>query len=334
MKNKLLLTSALVGSLAMTGISTAEVKIGVNHEQTFAASSMDNNLGSSSILGSETNFNASGKNELDNGFAVGFNFNWEMDGTASREYQLSIGNDTADLIFGNDLTQGINSTAVPKVGEHPGTISGRGVATAYQDSFNAAENNQDEHVAIQLKGIAGGKIVAIYAPNAGSDQDDAAIGTGVTSGAGETISYVGQPVENLTVVLAQAKKRGANASSVSTNKEDKEKVYGIGYNFGQFAVGVEKRDLDDGAGAKDIKGMYYGATANLSDQLSVGIGYTVAEDDTTTSNPDEKQTVVTIGYNFGGLGIELSYADVENAANSNANSADGEVMQLRTKASF
>ena len=156
----------------------------------------------------------------------------------------------------------------------------------------------------------------------------------MTSGAGTTISYVGKPVENLTVVLAQAEKRGANASSVATNKEDKEKVYGIGYNFGQFAVGVEKRDLDDGAGAKDIKGMYYGATANLSDQLSVGIGYTVAEDDTTTSNPDEKQTVLTIGYNFGGLGIELSYADVENAANSTANSADGEVMQLRTKASF
>lgn len=334
MKNKLLLTSALVGSLAITGIATAEVKIGVNHEQTFAASSVDDNQGSASALGSETNFSASGKNELDNGFAVGFNFNWEMDGTASREYQLSIGNDTAALVFGNDLTQGINSTAVPKVGEHPGTISGRGIATQYQDSFNAAENNQDEHVAIELKGIAGGKIVAIYAPDAGSDQDDADIASGRSTGAGETITYVGKPVENLTVVLGQAKKRGANASSVATNKEDKEKVYGIGYNFGQFAVGIEKRDLDDGAGAKDIKGMYYGATANLSDQFSIGIGYTVSEDDTTQSNPDEKQTVVTAGYNFGGLGIELSYADVENAKNSTANTADGEVMQLRTKVSF
>jgi hypothetical protein len=334
MKNKLLLTSALVGSLAITGIATAEVKIGVNHEQTFAASSVDDNQGSGSALGSETNFSASGKNELDNGFAVGFNFNWEMDGSASREYQLSIGNDTAALVFGNDLTQGINSTAVPKVGEHPGTISGRGIATQYQDSYNAAENNQDEHIAIELKGIAGGKIVAIYAPDAGSDQDDADIASGRTTGAGETFTYVGKPVENLTVVLGQAKKRGANASSVDTNKEDKEKVYGIGYNFGQFAVGIEKRDLDDGAGAKDIKGMYYGATANLSDQFSIGIGYTVSEDDTTTSNPDEKQTVVTAGYNFGGLGIELSYADVENAKNSTANTADGEVMQLRTKVSF
>lgn len=336
MKNKLLLTSALVSAVTLTSVAQAEVKFGINHEQTFAASNIDGTgTGSNRAFGTETNLSASGSVGLSNGLKVGFTANIEQDASIKREYQMTIGNDSADLIFGNDFTQDVNLTAVPKVGEHPGTIAGRALATVYQDSFNVAENGQKDHVALAVKGVAGGNIVAIYAPNPGSTADDAAaITASGTGGSGTSLSYLGKPVENLTVGLVRATSKGANATSTAADKEDKETVYSVGYAMGKFAVGAERRKLNDGASAKDITGTYLGATVNVSDVLSVGYGYTKSQDDTTTSNPDETQKVLSVGYNLGGLGVEISYAMIDNASNSSAATASGNVVQIRTKVAF
>ena len=58
-----------------------------------------------------------------------------------------------------------------------------------------------------------------------------------------------------------------------------------------------------------------------SDNLSVGINYAVSEDDTDTTLPDEKTKMISLGYNLGGLGLELSYAEVEDAANAEGDDA-------------
>lgn len=336
MKNKLLLTSALAGVVAFSGAASAELKLSVNHETTIAASSVDGGgANSANAIGTETNLKATGTTALTNGLNVGFNLNYEMDGSDAREFQLIVGNDLVDFIVGNDLTQGINSSAVPKIGEHIGTIAARGIATVYQDSFYAAnENNQDDHVAIQIKNVAGGNIVALYAPGSQLQGDDASTMTDIATGSGTTISYLGKPMPGLTVGLSRATKQGANSSTVATNKEDTQKAYSIAYTMGKFSAGVEKRTFDDGAGVKDLNGMYYGVTAVISDNLSVGLNYAVAENDTTTSAPDEKTKMISLGYNLGGLGLELSYAEIENADNSTATTADGEVIQLRTVVSF
>jgi len=42
--------------------------------------------------------------------------------------------------------------------------------------------------------------------------------------------------------------------------------------------------------------------------------------------------LLTLGYNLGGLGVELSYADIENAAN--ASGEDAQVIQVRSVIAF
>ena len=329
MKNKLLLTSALAGVVAFSGVASAELKLGISHEATIAGSSVDGGVASGNGIGSETNLKATGKTALTNGLNVGFNFNYEMDGSDSREFQLIVGNSFADVIVGNDLTQGINSSAVPKVGEHIGTIAARGIATAYQDSYNGGENNQDDHIALAIKNVAGGNIVAIYAPGTGSQQDDAFNVGAAATGSGTTISYVGKPLPGVTVGLARATKTAAENTAADTDYT--EKAYSIAYTAGKFSVGVEKRDAED-TDSSEVSGMYYGATFMASDNLSVGINYAVSEDDTDTTLPDEKTKMISLGYNLGGLGLELSYAEVEDAANAEGDDAD--VIQLRTVVSF
>lgn len=337
MKNKLLLTTALAGVVAFSGVASAELKVGVSHEATFASSSMNGTgINSNRVIGSETNLLLRGKKDLTNGFNVGLNFNYEMDNGDTREFQLIVGNSTADVIVGNDLTQGINITAVPRVGEHIGSVAGRGAAIIYQDAINPDENNQNDHVGLQFKNVAGGNLVALYSPSNGSQQDDGTRASLAAGGSGTTISYLGKPIEGLTIGLAHATKQEDQKAIAATGGKDTEKAYSIAYSTGKFSAGIEKRTFDDGSTANiDYDGMHYGITASISDNLSVGLNYTVLDRDGAANNlPDEKVKLISLGYNFGGLGLELSYADIENASNSNDPNNDGNVIQLRTVASF
>lgn len=332
MKNKLLLTSALVSAVSVTGIAQAEIKWGLNHEQTFAAVGAKTGDIGGHVIGSETNLNASGSLGLSNGLKVGFQLNWEMDGSDAREYEMSVGNDSFAVIFGNDFTQDIISTAVPKVGEHPGTIAARGAVVAYNDSFNVVEVGQYDHVSLMAKNVAGGNIVYTYAPNLSSTNDDGQLNSTITTGgSGWGLSYVGKPVENLSVAIAQGRRTPNNASAANA-RDDKETLYSVGYAMGKLAVGAEQRKAEFTGGTVEKKGTYYGATYNMSDNASIGL-FKLSTEQKNSSNPDESQKGATIGYNFGGLGLEFSYAKVENANNS-ATVTDYDVFQLRTKVAF
>jgi len=103
--------------------------------------------------------------------------------------------------------------------------------------------------------------------------------------------------------------------------------------MGAVTAGVEYSDLDTNTTSGNLKSMSYGVTFNAADNLSIGLGYAVTEDDDAgNTNPDEKISLITLGYNLGGLGIELSYADTSDAANTSGN--DTQVFQARTVVAF
>ena len=335
MKNKLLLTTALIGSVALAGTAQSEIKIGGSQEVTFAATSnkttttSTDGLASGRGIGNETNLNVSGGMKLSNGMDIVSKFNIEFDSVnaAKKEVSLQLNSGNAYFIIANDMTQGLNSLDVPRVGDHASTIAGRAGTTAYTDGY--VENNFDDHFAVGMK-VAGGNAVLIYSPNAQlAGNDDGAV-TGLETGSGYEATYTGQPMTGLTVSLGKATKQAANTNVTS---DIDAKKYGISYNAGKVNVGVMYSDKDTNTTSGNLKSMSYGITYNASDNLSVGLGYVVTEDDDSgNTNPDEKISLITLGYNLGGLGLELSYADTSDSANSSGN--DTQVFQARTVVAF
>lgn len=333
MKNKLLLTTALIGSVALAGAAQSEIKIGGSQEITFGASSVDsstaanNGKASARGLGNETNLNISGSKDLDNGISIVSKYNLEFDTAAKKEVSVQFNMGDAFFVIANDMTQGLNSISAPRVGDHPSTIAGRGASTSYTDGY--FENNADDHVALGFK-VAGGNVVAIYAPNAQLNGNDDGAVSGLETGSGYTISYKGSPVEGLTIGLATAEKQSANTNV--TKDKDADKAM-ISYTMGAVTAGVEYSNLDTNTTSGNLKSMSYGVTFNAADNLSIGLGYVVTEDDDAgNTNPDEKISLITLGYNLGGLGLELSYADTSDSANSSGN--DTQVFQARTVVAF
>jgi hypothetical protein len=333
MKNKLLLTTALIGSVALAGAAQSEIKIGGSQEITFGASSVDsstaadNGKASARGLGNETNLNISGSKDLDNGISIVSKYNLEFDTAAKKEVSVQFNMGDAFFVIANDMTQGLNSISAPRVGDHPNTIATRGAAVSYTDGY--IENNFDDHVALGFK-VAGGNVVALYAPNAQLNGNDDGAVSGLETGSGYTISYKGSPVEGLTIGLATAEKQSANTSVTKDLEADKAM---ISYTMGAVTAGVEYSDLDTNTTSGNLKSMSYGVTFNAADNLAIGLGYTVTEDDDAgNTNPDEKISLITLGYNLGGLGIELSYADTSDAANTSGN--DTQVFQARTVVAF
>ena len=338
MKNKLLMTTALIGSVALAGAAHADSKISGSTEVTFNASSVKSSTAaldgqaSGRGTGAETNISYSGSKELDNGMKVTSKFNFEMDQSLAREYQVTFGKGDVYFAIGSDMTQGLNSMSAPRVGDHPSTVASGGVATSYTDGY--IENNNDDHLAIGINNVVGGSLVAIYAPNATRDSGDSAAGSSHTTGSGWEVTYIGSPVENLKIGLGYAEKQ----SAVTTTTKDMEatKVM-VAYTMGAITAGVEYAEVEDPSlqvsTRGDLETMSYGVTFNAADNLSIGLGYAKTKDETTAgTDPDEKIKLLTLGYNLGGLGVELSYADTDSAANTAG--VDTQVFQARTVLAF
>ena len=338
MKNKLLLTTALISTLSLVGGAQSEITIGGSIEQTFASTSTKTasdgteGLNSQRALGNETNLNITGGQKLSNGMSVDLKANFEFDAAIGKEVSMQITGGDAFFVIANDFTQGLNSIQTPKVGEHPSTIAGRSGLTAYTDGY--IEQNDKQHVALGFK-VAGGNIVAIYSPNNRTDQADAGSVSAVSTGSGYELTYLGSPVANLTIGLGMAEKQGANA----TTKDSEAKKFMASYKAGKANIGVEYSDRDNNTTSNQVgadgsvESMAYGVTYNVSDTLSVGLAFVNTKDeDRGNTNPDEEIKLITLGYNWNGLGLELSYADTEDQ--NNVQGADNEVFQARTVVKF
>jgi len=166
MKNKLLLSTALVGGLALTGIASAQTT--VTGEINLSWKSIDNGNvtntnagvngtgnGSDSSFGRETQLNIQNKGKLSNGIDYAAGFSLEFDGLSGKS---SSGTDTAaidsrisrianenvfvDLIFGpttisvgSDHLNNMSFSSAPRVAQHFGTT----LASAQYDPSGASQ---------------------------------------------------------------------------------------------------------------------------------------------------------------------------------------------------
>ena len=335
MKNKLLLTTAIASGMMISTAAFSDVKISGDIEQTYRSVSYSlaaDKIKGGAGLGAETNVAITYTGSLTNGLKVAAGSVLE-DGVADTEF-LTIGGDTVSVTFGQDTGNNLSSTVVPHVSDQDGTLYGtvNGSTTFGVTSFKNVQgtNPHDKrHVSLDAKG-AGGTFTVRYSPSTdGNRASDTAIDT---SGQSATeLLYAGSlGVAGLNVQAGYIKETQTNDSG--TVGDGKVTKFGAAYNFGQITVGADQQKFDSGATANsDTKSTRFAAVFAVNDAIKLGARYTKTDVDGSTA--DEKMKTLEIGYNLGGLGIELSYGQLENLGGSST-ATDVDVVQLRTRQAF
>jgi len=340
MKNKLLLSSALVGSLVASSISFAETKITGSMDLSYTARSSDTTKSSDNGFGRETQINISNSGELSNGLGYSAGFSLEMDGggTAKNNENVYLDLKAGDVTFtvGVDHVSNMDSSAVPRVSAPANSIAVSSKHLSYNQgaSFFTAGNEDQTHAKESMGvGASMGGFVVYYVPrleDVGGGNDSYAGGNG---GSAYQIMYKGNAgVEGLNINAGMQGSEKASDSTYTSVRDVDNTQISASYNFGQFTVGAGIIDSENGASAaaSDRKTTDYGVTYAVNDQLSVGINY--AETELTGQANDEEVTLVQVGYNLGAVGVVLSYLDIQNV--ENAANTDDQIASIRIATKF
>jgi hypothetical protein len=352
MNKKLLCTSALIGSL-VSGVALAELKIGGDITHTINVGSNETNAADNNVaserFGSEMNLTIASKKDLNNGMYVSYSGKLEVDdsdnqaGGADHEYEIQLGQGNFYIGAGSDSGNNISlSPTLPNVGYTVGSLALNvgGTAPLNYDGIiggvtrSVNEANDQEHLSLNYKAL-GGTFSYIYSPNhntAGStneQSDDADNIDDALGGSAYAVLYTGEPVKNVKVIIGRNEQSGE--TTTDTTQELTVDKFGVSYNFGQFAAGVEYQTYED-AGTEEANVWNYSVAFKASDALTLGIQYGVAEDeDTASTNPKEKIKAVTAGYNLGPASIALSLVDGESINNVNGTDVKGAVITTKFK---
>jgi len=332
MKNKLLLTTAIASGMMISTAAISDVKVSGDIEQTYRSVSYD--LAASQIeggagLGAETNIAITYTGSLDNGLSIKAGSVLE-DGVADTEF-LTIGGETVSVTFGQDTGNNLSSTVVPHISDQDGTLYGAvnsGTAIKFKNQYGSIAHDK-RHVSLDAS-AAGGTFTVRYSPSTDANRaSDSGVDT--SGGSALEVLYAGSlGVEGLKVQLGMETDYQENESG--TTDDAKLTKFGAAYNFGQISVGADRMVYDSGATSNsDTTMSRFAAVFAASDAIKIGARYTKTDVD--GSNADEKMKTLEIGYNLGGLGIELSVGQVENVGASSAN-GDADVYQLRTRQAF
>jgi len=318
MKKTLLLTSALVSSIALGSVANAEVKGSMK----FGYAASDGASNDATAAGTqgfmrETQIDMSTSGELDNGmtFTAGASFEAEagsIDDDEGTFIEFSSG-DTS-VLFGVDKFTNLDDSATPTTGSALQTVAD--VAGDVSYSRNPSSPYGSFGVGIAQK-TAIGTISALYVPQqndtGGTSSDHKA--TNIEGGQAYELKFKGNAgIEGLNIVA------GINARDKETDgnlilKDGKGHVYGASYNFGSIAAGFSMNE-DENQSGTTTENTEYGVTFAASDKVSIGVG--ILKHETTASTSDEDTKLLTVGYNLGPIALELNYVDVENhGANAN-----------------
>jgi hypothetical protein len=314
MKKTLLLTSALVSSIALTSVANAEVKGSMK----FGYGASDGASNDSTAAGTqgfmrETQIDMSTTGDLDNGWSYKANAAFEaeadsIDHSEGTYIELSSG-DTL-VHFGMDGFTNLDASATPTTGSALQTVAD--VAGNVSYTRNPTSPYGSFGVGVAQK-TPFGTISALYVPQQNDNGKSSGTGdhlaTNIEGGAAYEIKFAGNlGMDGLNVVAGlNSRDKETNDDVVTSDGEGK--VIGISYNFGSFAIGASKMEDDKQTGT-NYDNTEYGVTFAASDKVSIGLGILKHEDSSATS--DEETKLLTVGYSLGPIALELNYVDVEN----------------------
>ena len=366
MKNKLLLTSALASSLIAGGsMAVAQTTITgdlVINYRTQSFSGTGEAAKDVRNIGRESQLNVQNKGKLNVGgldYAAGFSLEFDGNGDAgagastpgTERNTISNENLFIDLIRGNTtFTIGVDHIqrnyggATPQITSVIDDINISGAGTTF---IVGAGTSEAAGVGIvQRIPEAGLSVSAFYAPMSGNTGGYDA-GTNPTE-SGRNSSYeltlLGSNtfgVKGLTVNATYNKEKktqqvavaiGSSAANGAGANDTVGKLYGIGYNFGQFAIGYDR--ISDVRGAitstrTEETTNQYGATFAVSKDLTAGaLMYTTTKEG---DSDKEKVKALQLGYNLGPVSAILSASKVENVGYAGGSDVEVVTARLATK---
>lgn len=329
-KTKLLITTALAGVVGLAGVASAKVGGSVSHTLTFSSDDSGNtgSPASENRLGTELNLTMKGKKDLDNGMFAGYKGKLEIDGTGSshpdHEFESQFGMGDFYIGIGNDGGSKLGGFASSLVSYAPMSLAHNVAATdpAMASDANLTSIDESDNISANFKG-AGGLFTVRYTPNVGNNLRNDIENPAGTGASGSTILYKGQPVDGLTVKIGQT------STEDTGDTDEKETSIGASYNFGQFTLGVDRKDYEASAVAStsDKEMTLVAGTYAVSDAVTLGATfYTTEAGAATASTPDEESYSLSVGYNLGGAAFTASYVNIEDTAHSAGSDYNGLVL--------
>ena len=296
MKNKLLLSTALVSGLAFTGIANAQTSITGSLDLSYKSignsgprtKSANNGNQNDSTFGRESQINIQNKGKLSNGIDYAAGFSLEFDGVSNGQNTVNttaqagsantstvtrIANENVfiDLIFGTttlsvgaDHLNNMSFSAAPRVAQHMGTTLGGALIDVDSNGFTTA----------QAAGVGGGVAYRFYAGVAASLGASGSMGLGI-----QQATPVG------TITAQYFPKTGVVGGNDQIARNTAKGAYELHYR-----------------GDLGVKG------------LTATLGYNVIEGNAATGAAganDQKGKAIGVGYNFGQIaaGVHRNYFD-------------------------
>ena len=353
MKNKLLLTSALAGSLMFNGISLAQTTVSGNLDLSFKAVSSDGTAGVSTnnrYIGKESQINIANKGKLSNGLDYAAGFSLEFDGnegtdaaTATRFNNTHNENVYIDFISGNttftvgvDHIQNSDRTLGVLIGEDAEDFADGIAGTTDGISISAVGSDPAAtYGAGIMQKTPIGTLSAFYTPhsNSGNEQvssnDISAPFVVNEAKSAYELGFVGDlGVKGLSTHLFYNKR----AKTMASKQDVKGTNIGASYNVGQITGGINQKKVDQATVGVDDKQMEYSIAYAATKELSVGINYSKAE--RSTEEADEKVKSIAVGYNMGPVVLVGQYGKVEGQGGKVLDTKDGDVLYLQLSTKF
>ena len=355
MKNKLLATSALFGSLVIGSSAYAQTTVTGNLAIAFKSNydysiANDTTAGirGNSAFGRESQINVQNKGKLNNGMDYAAGFSLELDG--ERDSDMSNENVYLDFISGNttltfgvDHIQNTNRTKAIIIGEDASDLAaGNGISSTNSFIQSAGANSAQAMGLGVVQKTPVGSFSAWYAPtNANTGSDDnvgrkaGATGTVLESDRESTFELGfegGFGVKGLNTHLfynEEGKNAGQHRDLTGLN-------VGASYNVGQITLGYTRKEHEaagtSAATAIDTKQDEFGVAYAVSPTLTLAGNYTKV-DSSLAGAVDAKAKGVAIGYNLGPVSIVAQYNQFENVAGV-ASSGEFDQFFVKAKTAF
>ena len=381
MKNKLLLSSALVGSLAITGIASAQTTISGSLDLSYKTISNEGAFTkrTDAGFGREAQINVQNKGKLSNGLDYAAGFALEFDGksgnsgsqtttagtsTDDAHRRISRENTYMDIIMGTttlsvgmDHLNNMSFSSAPRVAQHASTTvasaqlttgtldisaSSASGGVAYQFYPGATSLGASNYMGLGIQQATPfGTITGQYFPRASAQQaSNDGVATGDMADAYELHFRGDLGVKGLSVNLGRNVVTAPTAGQVNVGENQKGTAMGIGYNLGQFALGIQQNKTENGnnvAGSKvDTKSVEIGATFAATKEISIGVTH-IKTDGTfrvTGNTPmvsDEKIKSLTVGYNLGAITMSATAAKLDDARGVSGNDSDIVLVRAGTR---
>jgi len=315
MKKTLLLTSALVSSIALTSVANAEVKGSMKLGYGFSdgASNDSTDAGTQGLL-RETQIDMSTTGELDNGWSYKANAAFEAEDSSIDHGEgtyIEFSSGDTLIHFGQDGFTNLDDSATPKTGAALDTVADI-VNTAY--SRNPTSPYTSAGLGIAQK-TPFGTISALYVPQVGDNGKGASTADhkaqDIDGKAAYEVKFKGNlGIDGLNVVAGMNdRKLDTDDAAADGTRDGQGIVYGASYNFGTFAIGASYME-DEKESGTTTENTEYGVTFAASDTISLGLA--ILKHESSAATVDEDTKLLTVGYNLGPIALELNYADVEN----------------------